>query len=553
MTRERVLAGFAVVVAIATNAPILRNFFTADDFEHLVDLANFGAGPFLLQPHAGHMYLVRNSVFTLHVLAFGARPLGYFVCALATHTMNVLMLFALVRRLTVSAPLACLVAILFGVSPSNAGTLGWYSVYGHALATTWVLLALLLITAGPASPPLGLPRALAIVACMLAASQSFGTGASVALVLPIVVALVRPATFRSPAAAVAVCAVPFLVILAMWAILFTPTNLNPHPNETIFWMSAATALPRIFIGMMGHLVTLGVVTLVLGGAYPTARYPDAVSAVTVVVWALAVSWAFVIAPGPVRRALVAFVIPALACYAAIAVGRTFAFAALVRPGALAQAYAEATRYHYLAQALLAIVTGLVLREAGRLVPGRARAVRVSVAGWAAIAIVTGAIASIRADHHDGDRSVFRSAHNRIAIELQSQPPGTVVCLPNRPAIPFPGFPGDVGVFMIEHRRDEVDGRRVFFVSADGVVPPRDQGGRLERLLRRSDDCPPASPGAERARPPAHREMAGGARLPRSVRPLPEAERIVTSHACCLAPLLERRYCVLAPRVSGGGG
>jgi len=26
--------------------------------------------------------------------------------------------------------------------------------------------------------------------------------------------------------------------------------------------------------------------------------------------------------------------------------------------------------------------------------------------------------------------------------------------------------------MIEHRTDEVDGRRVFFVSPDGVLPPR---------------------------------------------------------------------------------
>src|SRR5262245_56402464 len=132
-------AALAAAVAFATNVPIVRNFFTADDFEHLVDLANFGPGPFILQTHAGHMYLVRNSIFTLHVLAFGAHPAGYFLFALATHVANVVMLFVLARRLTGRAELACLAAVLFGVSPSNPGTLGWYSVYGHALATTWTL------------------------------------------------------------------------------------------------------------------------------------------------------------------------------------------------------------------------------------------------------------------------------------------------------------------------------------------------------------------------------------------------------------------------------
>src|SRR5690349_2979228 len=96
----------AVLAAAATNAPIVRSFFTADDFEHLIDLANFGPAPFILQPRAGHMYLVRNSVFTLHFLAFGMQPAGYFLFALGTHALNVGMLFVLIRRLTKSAAVA---------------------------------------------------------------------------------------------------------------------------------------------------------------------------------------------------------------------------------------------------------------------------------------------------------------------------------------------------------------------------------------------------------------------------------------------------------------
>jgi len=492
------LAAGAVLAAAATNAPIVRNFFTADDFEHLIDLANFGPAPFILQPRAGHMYLVRNSIFTLHFLAFGMRPAGYFVFALATHVLNVLMLFVLARRLTGSAGIACLSALLFGVSPWNPGTLGWYSVYGHALATAWTLAAfLLLVPDDPESPPPGLVRALAIAACMLAASQSFGTGAAVALVVPLAVALLRGSTFRVPAAAAAVCAVPIVVLAAMWAMYSTPTNFNPDPDQVIGAMVSAGTYHRAIAGMFGHILSLGIVGLVLGGIYPTTRYPDAIAAFAVVAWVLAASWAFVVASRPTRRAIVAFLTVALACYAAIAEGRAALYAGLVRPEGLAQAYAGSTRFQYLAQAALALVTGLVLREASRRLPERARLVRAGVVAWVAAAIAGGAVTAIHIDHHDGDRMAFVHSHDRIAAELGGESPGTVACLPNLPAIPFPGFPGDVGVFMLEHRTDEIDGRQVFFVSPDGGLPPRDRGGRLQRLLRRGDDCPPLPGGPRR--------------------------------------------------------
>src|SRR5262249_59242086 len=65
----------------------------------------------------------------------------YFATVLVTHVANVLLLFAFVRRVTGSASLACFGAVMFAVSPANAGTLGWYSLYGHALAGALALLA----------------------------------------------------------------------------------------------------------------------------------------------------------------------------------------------------------------------------------------------------------------------------------------------------------------------------------------------------------------------------------------------------------------------------
>lgn len=72
MRRIRLPVLLAALAATAVNLPIVRNFFFADDFDHLVFLQNYGPLSFIVQPHAGHMYLVRNTVFWLHHALFHA-------------------------------------------------------------------------------------------------------------------------------------------------------------------------------------------------------------------------------------------------------------------------------------------------------------------------------------------------------------------------------------------------------------------------------------------------------------------------------------------------
>src|SRR5215467_14575011 len=63
----RALALVAALVAVAASAPLLRVYFTADDFEHLYQFANYGPTPAVLAaPHGFHLYLVRNPVFFLN-------------------------------------------------------------------------------------------------------------------------------------------------------------------------------------------------------------------------------------------------------------------------------------------------------------------------------------------------------------------------------------------------------------------------------------------------------------------------------------------------------
>src|SRR5689334_14623724 len=263
----------AVLAATVVNLPILRNFFFADDFDHLVFLQNYGALTFIVQPHAGHMYLVRNTIFWLDHALFDMNPHGYFVWALATHALNVALIFEVARRLTSTVAAAFLGALLFGISPTNPGTIGWYSVYGQALATTLTLTALLLVVRGRDAAAPRAARVLVAAALMLAASQSFGTGTALALVFPVLAALLQPAAFRRPLTAVALCAVPVIVAGTMWVFYSIATRTYPNPEANRNFLILAGIALRPVATMVRHISSAGVVQLLLGAAYRIERYP----------------------------------------------------------------------------------------------------------------------------------------------------------------------------------------------------------------------------------------------------------------------------------------
>ena len=159
------------------------------------------------------MLFVRNLVFYVCFAVFGMDARGYFAVVLATHVLASLLVGVVARRLTGNGLVACLAGVLFAVTPANHGTLGWYSASGHALAAVAVLAALLVVVPAPGDEsPLAPRMAVFAALAMLAASQSFGTGAAVALVFPIVAVLLRPATLRAPLSRAILAAVPVLVL-----------------------------------------------------------------------------------------------------------------------------------------------------------------------------------------------------------------------------------------------------------------------------------------------------------------------------------------------------
>src|SRR5215813_848916 len=114
-----------------TYFPITRVNFFADDLAHLAGIESDPLVDFLLAPFGGHNYLVRNLFFVATWEAFGLHAPLYYGAVLATHLLNVALLFGVLRGLGQSAALACFGAALWGTSPLCVGTLAWYSVYGQ--------------------------------------------------------------------------------------------------------------------------------------------------------------------------------------------------------------------------------------------------------------------------------------------------------------------------------------------------------------------------------------------------------------------------------------
>src|SRR5262249_62288224 len=113
------------------------------------------------------------------------QPEPYFWIVLLTHLLNVWLLFRVLRNVTGSLALGCFGATLWGTSPAQVGTLGWYSVYGQVLVATVLLVVLGGVTARAAAraapaPPGAPPRD----GPLLRGGQRLGTGGGGAAACP---------------------------------------------------------------------------------------------------------------------------------------------------------------------------------------------------------------------------------------------------------------------------------------------------------------------------------------------------------------------------------
>lgn len=467
------LPALSVGFSILAYWPILQNYFVFDDFLHLYNLVNNGLLQFLLTPHGGHLYMVRNLIFAGCYWVCGFAPQGYFALVLLSHAVNVYLLFRVIRRASENSILACFGATLWGVSSTNRGALGWYSVYGHVLVTTIVLWLLndLLRVAARMRPPscwrLGLWYVL-----LLAGVNCFGVGIALAMISPFLVYLLLPQSLGSRTTTATFSSLMIVVPIlyaGMYRLYAAVSGDIPMAASDLVSLSQW----RLVVDVLGEMLLYSASSLVSSSPCTAGNallscwgFPALCVAAFALVWGRA--------PSRTRRCLVALILIIVATYGMIAIGRAQFVGMLQSPHGVLGMTAIQRRYHYLGPAVIAIVVGILLSELSRWVVGASRR-RALVLTTCLCGILLGRLtATWDIDHHEWARVETQSvlsAVDSLALLTANQD----LCIRNQRfrAIGYfvdaRKFPGWAAVFAISQPGNSVHGRTVHFVETDPAI------------------------------------------------------------------------------------
>lgn len=482
-----ILAALAVGLSMIVYLPILGAYFWNDDFLNLYQIVNLDPVQYLLRPHGGHLLATRNAIFLLCHHAFGMWAPGYYALVLLSHGANVWLLFQVIRRCTASDRLAAFGAALWGTCPLHAGTLDWYSVYGQVVVAMVLLVILERATARPPSASRG--RLVVWPVLLLAACTSFGVGLGVALVAPIVVALLLPASARRASTvavlALVAVAVPFLYrqMLALYEQLAGPSGEVTTTTILLGLAQTPSFWPTI-LTMLAGLAAYGLTGLSAGFAFRGGPPPDALVRPVAVVATVAVLWVLARGSRDTRRYLIAMLVLVAGTYGMVAMGRAVFFAGDALHIGMSQ-----PRYHYVGTIPLAIILGIVLAHLGARLPAGGVG-PLLLGSWALATLGLRAASAPFIDTHAEARVETERVVTAIRAEVAATPPGATVRIPYQqflgtgPLIagnPM-AFPGWAALFTIVFPSNSVDGRPVFFVASPEVVAATAEGRRTAGLL-----------------------------------------------------------------------
>jgi hypothetical protein len=478
--------------------PILRAGFLYDDFLHLFEINNLGPTTFLLTPHGGHFYLVRNLVFLSLYELFGLWTRPYFAAVLLTHLVNVWLLFRLILGMTGDRLPALFGATLWGTALVQRGVLGWYTAHGHALATTALLWLLCeLVRAGRSGAAIERRRVLLWYLVAVLGAACFGLGLAFAMAVPVVAWVLLPAQQR----VVARSLIPLLLLIPGIYLLYLSAFHAVVPTAgSELLLATQLRAPLVILQMLQELVADGLSELFAGNF---GSPPENVRALIAGLYVIAIGSIAVVDP-PRRRPLLALHLLVVTAYGLIATGRSFLHAGM---GASLEFLARQPRYHYGATALIAAATSVAL--AGLLARWR-RSGTVLIAG--ALTLTCAAAAprwQIPGDYNDA-RIELALLRRKIGERIQSEPIGTDVCIANQhfASIGWAGagnpavFPRWAAVFVILYPDNTVEGRRVWFVESNRAVVQAARalsGSRASRLLVEPGQAPCVAPPASERR------------------------------------------------------
>jgi hypothetical protein len=465
--------------------PITRNYFLSDDFLNFWYLVNEGLPRSVLRLNGGHSHVTRNLIIALFHTVFGVNPLPYFILALLTHLLNVFLLFEVVRWLTASRRVACVAAGMWGIAPVHQGTLGWFAVYGQALAGTcalWVLVGLARCRAGQ---PVRALTPWLWAAAMIGGGLSFGVGLGVALVMPAIAWLLLPAGRQRTHTA---------VVLAGAAIATTVLYFGQQRLYQALYQElpapplSAYALHDLWREQAGFLVSLasyGIVALLLGAFNLANDYPSVLGIVVLCAAALCTGIAVGRAPAGTARPLLACAVFAVGAYALIAIAR----ALFVTPATVLSS-GRTLRYQYVGPIADAIAIGIVLNALVGRWQTPAWLTNGALGIWAGGMLAAALWAVPPFAHFDVARKETADVLKVTDTLVAAAPAGADVYIKNRPFGPIgyfffthmEAFPGWAAVFAMFHPTDVVNGHRVHFVIDDADTLARAQHGRRAPAL-----------------------------------------------------------------------
>lgn len=464
-------------------APIVRHYFTGDDFLNLYQIANFSGLEYLLTPNGGHVLVARNAVFAAMMRLFGLRSEYYFVCVLLTHLVNVWLVFHIIRLCTSSARTASFGAALWGTSPLHGMTLGYYAVFGHAMVATAMLVifhqALRLRLHGQRPSP---RQQVLWYGLALIGATSFGTGIAAAALLPLALFFLLPKDLRRWWRRVPLASLVVVIPLLYFALLRAHRYVSGvvFPDLPVGFMLAHA---WIIVLATVKLAAFGLIRLLLGFWVP--NWPFLWIAYLLLAGLLAGAVVAAREGGPRRGVISATLVLAVSCYLAVAIGRG-AYALKAGEGFLG----KASHYHYTGTLFLTIVGCIVIAQLWqRQALVSARTAANLLAGWYAMSVATYFAFGPTVDSYAKGRTLALNAMAGLRDQIHVSPQGQPVYIKNRSFAALPNyvisassFPGLAGAFCIYFPSNIVDGRQVYFIETNPDVLAATRRGRRTGTL-----------------------------------------------------------------------
>lgn len=459
-----------LVLAAWVYYPVTGVFFWADDFYHLGRLNNENPWIWVITPFGGHSLILRNLAFLASWRLFGFDSGPWYWTSLLTHLLNVGLLFSVLRSLTRSAGLACVGATVWGICPLAVATIGWYAVYGQAMAATLMLLVLADVgRLAERGESVTRGRAWAWYGLLLLGTTCFGTGIGVAMVFPAVLFLLLPVAWRQRRIRLAYLALPLVTVLLYVgaraiADRFEPLAFSEKMQHAMV-MNGIWAAPLMLIPLLG--VAIGATAL--GHWFVPARFVDGPTVTACVLFVLGLGVTAWRGDARVRRTAMAMLILAIGIYGVLAVGRAGPYAVFNVPFVRA---ASEPRYHYLGTIPVVVLACLALRETGRL--GRLVEIprALLLAAGLALPVLAYASSSFKVEQHVAARKYVTQTMREIVDSVAAAPPGSTVYIENGVTNLVIGgwleqfLPGRAGLFLFLSPEQLPPDRQVRFIERD---------------------------------------------------------------------------------------